>query len=86
MTPSLILGLIKSGLDAWRVKMELSKYTYYYDIEEKHEARLTKLRNEIEKLRNRNTVADTDAADKLRLEFKREQDRWEHISAAYFTG
>ncbi len=78
-----ILDILKYALQALAAYMELKRNSFYHDISKAHLDEKRKYRYEIDQLRNKQTVAATDAADQLLLELQERERSWKRVSAAY---
>jgi hypothetical protein len=80
-----ILSIIKYLLQGIAAYMELKRNAFYHDISKNHLDEKKQYRNEIEALRNKGTVAATDAADRLLLELQERERSWKCVSTAYLA-
>ncbi len=80
-----ILSIIKYLLQGIAAYMELKRNAFYHDIAKAHLDEKKQYRHEIEALRNKGTVAATDAADELLLELQEREQSWKRVSAAYIA-
>lgn len=78
-----IVNLLTMLLKAVVVYIGLKNKSFYNDIVEKHYKRKQEIIDEIEKLRNKPTTANTNAADVLLLVLEQENKRFDDISAFY---
>jgi predicted metal-dependent enzyme (double-stranded beta helix superfamily) len=81
----MILNLIADLIRAIAAYFDYRNKSFAYDILEKSLNLQSKLRNEIENLRNQNTNESNDRADNLLLLFKQEQQFFKYLSTTYST-
>jgi len=78
-----LIALLISLCKALALYLELKNKSFYYDIEEKHQARKKKITDEINQNRNAGRNNNTNVADQLLSELELEVKRFKHISAHY---
>jgi len=78
-----ITALLISIFKSLAFYLQLKNTSFYYDMVDKHYKRKKEIIDEIEKLRSKPTSSNTDAADKLLLVLKQENERFDDLSAFY---
>ena len=75
-----LIALLTSLCKALALYFELKNKSFYYDIEEKHEARKKKIIDEINQNRNAGRNGNTNLADQLLSDLELEIKRFKHLS------
>jgi hypothetical protein len=78
-----LIALLTSLCKALALYFELKNKSFYYDIEEKHQARKKKIIDEINQNRNAGRNNNTNIADQLLSDLELEIARFKHISTHY---
>lgn len=78
-----ITSLLTMIFKSLALYLELKNRSFYNDLVEKHHKRKKEIIDEIEKLRNKPTSANTNAADVLLLVLEQENKRFDDLSAFY---
>lgn len=79
----LLLGIVKSLLEALCVYLQLRNKSFYHNLHRESQQKQKDIINEIESLRNKRSAGATERADLLQSDLIAEKQYLEHISTFY---